>query len=349
MKARTICLAGLALLILFSDCRTARDTASEAGPIKVVVHKVRSAEESLPFVYSGTIVESQTIPLSFSVTGTVVRVHVQEGQAVVKGQLLAEIDDATYRSAWEMTQAAEKRAEDAFHRLSRMYQNGNLPEVKYVEVESGLTQARAAAAVARKSLDDCRLSATVSGFVGKRSIEPGMTALPNVTSITLVRIDKVFARVPIPENDIALVHKGDRATIRIGALGDEARSGTVEDVGVEADPLAHTYRVRIAVPNSDGTIKPGMVCTALLRTPGQSRRLIVPTEAVLVDETGRNYVYTLDPSRGKALWTPVKIGALFADGIEIQEGLAAGAEVVVSGQHRLTDQAAVTVVPDQAR
>jgi len=349
MKARNFCLAGIALVILFSGCRPARETGREIGPIKVVVRKVRTAEESRPFVYSGTIIESETIPLSFSVTGTVARVHVEEGQAVAKGQLLAEIDDATYRNSYEMTKAAEKQAEDAFTRLSRMYKNGSLPEIKYVEVETGLTRARAAAALAQKSLEDCRLYAGASGFVGRRSIDPGMIALPNVTSITLVRIDKVYARVPIPENEIAQVRKGDPATIRIGALGDQARTGTIEDIGVEADPLAHTYKIRIAVANPDGMIKPGMVCTAALPNPGRSRGLIVPAEAVLVDETGQNYVYKLDADRGKALRTPVKIGALFADGIEIREGLAAGAEVVVSGQHRLTDQAAVAIVTDQVQ
>ncbi len=348
MRSRTLGLFGLALLAFLSGCRASREASPGPSPVQVVVEKARAAGESRPFVYSGTIIESETIPMSFSVTGTVTRVHVEEGQAVARGQLLAEIDDSTYRNAVLMTRASEKRAEDAFNRLSRMYKNGSLPEVKYVEVEAGLAQARAAAAVARKTLDDCRLYAGASGYVGKRSIEPGMIALPNVSSITLVRIDKVFARIPIPENDITLVRKGDPATVRVGALGDEDRPGTVEDVGVEADPLAHAYKVRIAVANPGGTIKPGMVCTASLRRPGRDGALVVPTESVLVDETGRNFVYVLDSTRSKALRTPVKIGALLAGGIEVREGLAPGAEVVVSGQHRLTDGAAVTVTDGRA-
>jgi membrane fusion protein (multidrug efflux system) len=344
MNTRNACVVGFALLILVPGCRSSHDAAPGVDPIKVIVQKARPADGSQQFVYSGTIVESDTIPLSFAVTGTVARVLVHEGQAVVNGQLLAEIDDATYRNAYEMTRSAEKQAEDAFGRLSRMYKNGNLPEVKYIEVESSLARARAATAIAKKNLDDCRLHARAAGYVGKRAIDPGMIALPNVTSITLVKIEKVFARVPIPENDIALVRKGDPATVRIGALGSAPYEGTVEDVGVEADPLAHTYKIQIAVANPAGTIKPGMVCTAALRSAGRSHGTVVPTEAVLVDETGRNYVYTLDAARRKALRTPVKIGALLADGIEILEGLPADAEVVVSGQHRLTDQAAVVIV-----
>lgn len=346
MNARNALCAILAILVVGPACRSAKIEAPEAAPLKVVVQKARPAEESRAFTYSGTIVESETIPASFSVTGTVARVLVREGQPVAKGQLLAEIDDATYKNTFEMMRVAEKQAEDAFTRLSRMYRNGNLPEIKYVEVESALARARAASAVARRSLDDCRLYASASGFVGKRSIDPGMIALPNIASITIVKIDRVFARVPIPENDIAGVRKGDPATVRIGALGVRSFEGTVEDVGVEADVLAHTYKIRIALDNPEGAMKPGMVCTASLQSPGRSRGPVVPNEAVLVDETGRNYVFTLDDARRQALRTPVKIGALLGDGLEIVEGLAAGTEVVVSGQHRLTDRAAVEPVSD---
>jgi len=346
MSATRIGPPAIAALLLVIACRPAPDPAPGPAAVKVAVRKARPAEESTPFAYSGTIAESEAIPLSFAVTGPVARVHVQEGQPVAPGQLLAEIDDATYRNSYEMTRAAETQAEDAFNRLSRMYKNGNLPEVKYVEVETGLARARAASALAKKSLDDCRLYAPASGYVGKRAVDPGMIALPNVASITLVKIGKVYARVPVPEGDIVLVRRGEAATVRIGALGSRTFPGTVEDVGVEADALAHTYKIRIGVANPDGAIKPGMVCTAALQGPGRSRGPVVPTEAVLVDEAGKNYVYALDPSRRKALRVPVKIGALLADGVEILEGLAPGVEVVVTGQHRLTDQAAVTVVAD---
>jgi RND family efflux transporter MFP subunit len=309
-----------------------------------VVQKVGLAGEAQEFAYSGTITESETMPLSFPVAGSVARVLVDEGDKVMTGMLLAEIDDTSYRNAYDMAKSAEKQAEDAFNRLSRMYKNGNLPEVKYVEVESGLQRARSAAANAKKNLDDCRLYARTDGFVGKRAIEPGMIAMPNLASITVVRIDKVYARIPVPENDIALVRKGDPAKVRIGALGTGEFPGTIEDIGVVADPMARTYKIRIAVANPDRAIKPGMVCTAVLHSAGRSRGLVVPNEAVMVDETGRNFVYGLDATGAKARLTYVKIGALLAGGIEITEGLSANDMVVVSGQHKLADGAPVLVV-----
>jgi RND family efflux transporter MFP subunit len=344
IKLRNACGAILALIILFPACRASREAGPTSGPVKVVVRKVAAADERQAFAYSGTMAESETIPLSFALPGTVARVYVNEGQAVGKGMLLAEIDDATSKNSYEMAKAAEKQAEDAFNRLSRMYKNGNLPEVKYIEVETGLQQARSAAAIAKKNLDDCRLYASAAGFVGKRSIEPGMIALPNLASITIVKIDKVFARVSVPENDIALIRKGEQAVIWIGALGAREFEGKVEDIGVIADPMVHAYKIRIAVANPDRTIKPGMVCTAILKNAEKAAGLVVPNQAVLVDETGRNYVYCLDTAGFKAAVRYVKLGSLLRDGIEIAGGLSEGETIVVSGQHKLFDGAAVQIV-----
>jgi membrane fusion protein (multidrug efflux system) len=344
MKPKDVFSMILVLAILFPGCRSSKDVATAAKPIKVVVQKVSPAETGRVFAYSGTISESESIPQNFAVTGTVTRVHVNEGDTVAKGQLLAEIDDTSYRDTYEMIKASEKQAEDAFSRLSRMYKNGNLPEVKYVEVETGLQKARSAAAIARKNLDDCCLYASVSGYVGRRSIDPGVVALPNLASIIIVRIDAVFARVPVPENDVALVHKGQQAVVRIGALRSREFEGTVEDIGVVADPLAHAYKVRIAVPNPGGTIKPGMVCTAVINGMEKSSGLVIPNEAVLVDETGRNYVYCLDAAETKASVRYVRLGELLQNGIRITEGLNAGEVIVVSGQHKLVEGSSVQAI-----
>ena len=107
---------------------------------------------------------------------------------VKKGQLLATLDNATYQNTYAMMQATQQQAEDAYDRLTPMHKNGNLPDVKYVEVETGVQKAKAAAAIAKKTLDDCKLYATTDGYIGRRSIEPGMTAMPNLTSITIVKI-----------------------------------------------------------------------------------------------------------------------------------------------------------------
>jgi membrane fusion protein, multidrug efflux system len=303
MNSRTNTACGAALvawIAIFTGCQAQHEAPSTTGPIKVQISQVAPAASGREFVYSGTISESETLPQSFAVSGTVTRVYVNEGDAITKGTLLAEIDDTTYRATLEMATATHKQAEDAFNRLGRMFKNGNLPEVKYIEVETGLQKARAAAAIAAKNLADCRLLASTAGFIGRCAINPGMVAMPKVDSITIVRIDTVYANIPVPENDIPLLRKGDQAVLRIGALGDHEFTGRITDIGILADAIAHTYKIRIAVANPGQAIKPGMVCAAVVKGLEKSSGLVIPNQAVLVDEIGRTYVYCLDATGSKA-------------------------------------------------
>ena len=240
-------------------------------------------------------------------------------------------------------QATLQQSEDAYNRLTPMHKNGTLPEVKYVEVETGLQKARAAAAIAKKSLDDCNLYATTDGYVGKRSIEPGSTAMPGFAAITIVKINKVFARVSVSENEIALIHRGQKANITVGALGAATYSGAVEEIGVVADPMAHSYKIRIGVTNKDLRMKPGMICSASIESPGAVHGVVVPSSSVLVDELGTTFVYVVS-SQNKAIRKHVVTGHLLNSGIEVLEGLHINDAVIVAGQHKLIDSTSVQIV-----
>ncbi len=311
--------------------------------VKVQIENVKPADVSQELAYSGTIEESETIPLSFSSVGTVSKVFVSEGAIVRKGQILAELDNTTYQNTYAMMHASEEQAEDAYKRLTPMHNNGNLPDVKYVEVETGLQKAKAGASIARKNLDDCNLYATTDGCIGKRSIEPGMTAMPNITSITIVKINKVFARVSVSENEIALIHNGQKANITIGALGFASYDGVVEEIGVIADPIAHSYKVKIGIANKDLSIKPGMICSAIIESPSAFRGAVVPSRSVLVDESGKNYVYIVS-SQNKAMRKYIVTGQLLNGGIEVLEGLQINDSIVVEGLHKLIENAVVQIV-----
>ena len=342
MRRSIIFLSGLGLLLLGTGCRAPQDAPPEA--VRVEVQKARPAEDRQDLAYSGTIEESESILHSFSIVGTITRVLVSEGTPVRKGQLLAEIDSTNVRNAYDLAQAALAQAEDAYKRLTPMHSSGSLPDIKYVEAETGLRQAKTAVAIARKSLDDCRLVATADGIVGKRSLDPGTVTVPNITSITIVKIAAVFARVSVPENEIARIRRGQTAEIRIGALGGREYSGSIEEIGVLADVLAHSYRIKIAVPNPNGDIRPGMVCTAILRFPGQVRGLVIPNASLMVDEAGRNFVYRVDAAGQKALRTYVTTGVLVRGGIEIVTGLGPDDLVVTAGQQKLADQSSVQII-----
>lgn len=311
-------------------------------PIAVEVMRPLPLEAGGAIGWSGTIEASESIPLSFASIGTVARVLVAEGDAVHRGQVLAMLDTANLRSMLDMALATERQADDAVRRLEPMFRNSTLPEIKWIEAESNLARARASVALARRNLADAMLRAPVAGMVGKRSVDVGMSAMPNVTSITIVRIETVHARVAVSEREIPALRMGMPARVRIAALGDDVHEGSITEIGVVADPVAHSYPVKIALRNPGARIKPGMICEVQLPTAASARGVVIPVDAMLVDELGRTYVFLAE--NGQARRRDVVQMGFAEQGVAIGEGLTPDDLVVVAGRHKLTDQARIRIV-----
>lgn len=329
---------------LFNSCSDVESATSEEKSVNVQVKKVEKVNISETLAYSGTIEESETVPLSFNIPGTVLKVFVSEGEYVKKGQLLASINDESIKNAHEVSLATLQQAEDAYKRLEPMYKNGNLPEIRFVEVKTGLQQAKATAAISKKNLHDCKLHSPISGYVGSKSIEPGMNVMPGVNAINIVRINKVYANVSISENEISTIKKGQEANIVVGALSKEIYKGRVEEIGVMADPISHTYKIKVIIPNEEKLIKPGMICNVRIQKQNKTEGVIIPNQAVQINEKGKTFVFKVNEENNTAIRKYVETGKLLTDGIEIPNGLAQGDLVVVSGQQKLINEMPVTIV-----
>ena len=90
------------------------------------------------------------------------------GDRVAKGQLIATVDPFSMQSSYDAAKASLAQAEDAYRRMKELYDKGSLPEIKWVEVQSKLQQAKSMEEVARKNLDDCKLYAPFSGIISER-------------------------------------------------------------------------------------------------------------------------------------------------------------------------------------
>jgi RND family efflux transporter MFP subunit len=316
--------------------------------------------------YSGTIEAQRSIPLSFLTLGKVLEVNVREGQQVQKGELLARLDCQSNETALSMAEAKSRQADDAFRRFEPMYKNGNLPEIKMVEIETGRTEATLALKMAAKNATDCSITAPESGIISDRSVEPGSSAIPGKAALRLVTVDRVYASISVPEGEISRIKPGMRAKVEVSALQEDNRTdpgdsrtitlplsqptpsrggkfiGVVTDSGVSPNPLARTYNVRVLVNNPGRRILPGMICNVYISNPGLSKLTLVPSTAVSMDEAGQHYVYVVVPGTKTVRRRPLQAVGFARGGILVSRGLAEGETVVSVGVQKLTDGALVT-------
>ncbi|WP_159103312.1 efflux RND transporter periplasmic adaptor subunit [Prolixibacter bellariivorans] len=337
----------LLITTVLAGCNSnVKNTVGEKGKegIKVAIQKIEADAGSQEESYIGTVEESVSIPLSFLIPGTADQVKVEEGQSVVKGQLLAALDNESYENAYQMALAKEQQAQDAYDRLEPVYRKGSLPEVKFVEVKTGLAQAHAAALLAKGKVTDCLLYAPTSGVIGRKMIEPGMNIIPGNPALQLVKISTVKVKVPVPENEIAGISKRMDAVVKVSALGEQQFKGQVTEIGVISNPLSHTYAVKVELDNPDKVLKPGMICSVNISNPVLGSRIVIPLSAVQTDGNGKRFVFIADAKSKKARKEYIETGALVTNGVTINKGLSNGDLLITEGSQKLEDNSIIQMI-----
>ncbi len=333
----------LAGIFVFTSCSHKENTSTveNNSVFNVQAEQPVNYNGQIQSGYSGVVEAKKTTALSFATMGTVTEIFVDEGQAVSKGQLLAKVNASNAQNAYQAAISKQQQAEDAYKRLKPMKENGTLPEIKWVEVETGVEQAKAAVAIAQKGINDCNLYAPESGVIGKRNVQVGMNVMPAMTVLELLNIQLVYVKIPVSENEISQFKKGETAQVTINAI-DKTVIGTVNEIGVTADILSHTYPVKIEVQNTTGKIKPGMICS--VRTIAQDERTgwLVSNKALQKDVNGSQFIYV--EQNGKSVKVPVQTIALIDNKILIQGDVPLNASIITSGQQKLSDGTSVEII-----
>ena len=333
-----------AILIAMASCGQKQEPVKkEVVPIKVKAKTVTTMNGMSNLRYSGTVEASQTIPLTFQSSGIVEQVLVQEGDVVRKGQLLAVVNKSDNQNIYNSSLAMYQQAKDAYDRMKQVYEKGSLSEVKWVEMETKLKQAESQMQISKDNLAKCNLYAPTNGIIGKRSIEPGQSSISSLTPIELVKIETVFVKISVPENEIGKIKKGFNATFTISALGNKRFEGIITNVGVVADQFSRTYEVKMTANNSNLEMKPGMVCDVILNTVAEKQLIVVPNSAVSKDNDGNSYVYLVSPDSKSVKKQIIEVGNYQTSGIEVFSGLVANQTIVVEGKEKLSDNSLISL------
>ena len=338
MKKRYI--IGLVTVLMVSSCTEKKEPQAKA-PTRVKTEIVSTATGVSGQTYVGIVEECEATAVSFTNMGVVKRMLVNEGQAVGKGQLIAEMDDTQARNLLSGAEAQMAQANDALERYKMLHDNGSLPEVQWVEIQSKVAQAKSQLEVAKKNLADCRLVAPVGGIVGKKMIGTGETALPSQAVVSILNISTVKVKVAIPEAEISSIGSNTASMIHVEAVNSSYSGGRIEK-GVQADALTHTYDIRINVANEGRKLLPGMVASVQFAENQlqQTQQLSLPVTAIQKKADGSLFVWTVG-NDSTAHRTAVTTGETAGNRIVVTTGISDGNRVVTEGYQKLSENTRV--------
>ncbi len=292
----------------------------------------------------GRVEPDKAYVLAFKTPGVVAAIHVEEGDAVKKGQVLAELDprdvDAQLRQAQE---AADKAARD-LARVRKLHANGFASDAALQDAEAQAKSTRAAAQAARSNKGYAAIVAPADGVVMRRNVEANGVVAAGAPVLTLSDMSESFVLAAgLADRDALRVAMGDAATVTFDAFPGKSFAATVSEIGADADARTGTFQIKMRLAETDAPLKSGLVGRAAIKPAVQaSANLAVPIDAILEGHGNEAMVFVVDAS-GAARRTRIATGRISGAMVAVTAGLKDGDQVVIDGAGYLTDGEKVAV------
>lgn len=275
------------------------------------------------------------------VPGQVVKVFVEEGQTLKKGQVLVKLDDRDYQSRLARIEANYELAKLNHDRTSALVKKKIAAATKLDEIEALLKDLAAQRKEARLALSRTRITSPICCFLNELKAKEGDFVSVADPVAQILQLDQVKITVGVPESDVAAIFDLDEAEVLIEALGKRRVRGRKVFLSRQPRTLARLYDLELIVPNPDGRILPGMFARVELVKRVFNQALAIPLYGVITQGNER-FVYIEKDGRAKK--RAVKLGALVGWQVHITSGLNAGDRVIVVGHRLLDDGQQVKVI-----
>ena len=289
---------------------------------------------------------SRNIPVISLASGRVVDIRARIGDIVTKGQLLMQVQSADVSQAlsdYRQAVADEALARAQLDRSKVLYEKGavaqkdlevavDAAEKAKVTLENTLERLRVLGADASHRSAIIDIYAPASGVITEQNVTAaaGVKTLDNSPNLfTIADLSSVWILCDVYENDLANVHAGETADIRLVAYPEKVLTGRINNIGPILDPNIRTAKVRVEVANPGALMRVGMFVNATFQGQKKERLVTVPASAIL-HLHDRDWVYV--PAGDKKFRrVEVKAGATLPDKMQlVLSGIQPGQEVVAS-------------------
>ncbi|MBN2081707.1 efflux RND transporter periplasmic adaptor subunit [bacterium] len=204
------------------------------------------------------------------------------------------------------------------------------------QARAGVQQASGALNQAATQLDYATLTAPTAGVIVMRKLEPGLIVSSGTPVFELANLDELEVWTEVPESDLPRINTGDPATITFPAAPDVRVAAEIISIAPSAQAATRGFPVKLRLLEEQANVVPGMVAQINLAFAESPGGLVIP-QRCLVDHG----VYVVED--GRAVWRKLEVlldigESVFVDGLEPAD------QVIVNGQHLVSDGGAVTVV-----
>ncbi|WAP70493.1 efflux RND transporter periplasmic adaptor subunit [Jiella pelagia] len=360
------------LIALLSSPLPAAAQAPNMPPPQVTVETLEARDVPVVYEYPGRIVASREVEVRARVGGILLGREFDEGARVKKGDLLFQIDPATYQAqvalakaqvaqaAAQLSQArrSEERALELTRRgassQSTLDDAVSARELAEAQVEAAQAQLR----TAQLSLDYATVTAPVDGITSLEQVPEGSLLSTGDLLTKISQIDPVYANFSAADTEAAtireMVEKGalegadEASDLKVEILfGDGSvygETGRIDFTSTSIDTETGTILSRTVMPNPTAQLLPGQFVRLRLKGLVAKDAIVIPAEALMQGPQG-TFVYLVDGENVAAV-APIALERQIADGYLVKSGLKAGDRLVTKGVVKVRPGAPVKPTPE---
>ncbi len=293
----------------------------------------------------GLLTPKDEARLSFKVGGVIEFIHVEEGQTVKAGQLLAVLKQTEIGASLEQARQATSKAHRDLTRAKALLADGVTTEEQVQDLTTAFEMASAAQSGTEFNAAHARIAAPVDGVVLRKLAEANEVVQPGQTVLVLGGANRGWVvRVGLADRDAVRMHLGDAAHIEFDAWPDRAFAGRVSNISSAADSATGTFTIEVQLDPGGARFAQGLVAKVALTPMGTAQVPVIPVQALLEANDKEAGVFVLDEAAQVVHRVSIQIGRMSAGRIEVLNGLAPGAQVVTDGAAFLENGEKVRVV-----
>jgi len=308
--------------------------------------------------FPGRIESARRVELAFRVAGTLKQLPVKEGNEVAVGAVIAKLDDADFKTAYDDRKAVYTRTSADYERAKELVKDGFISRVDYDKVEADFKSARAAMRQAELDLSYATLKAPFSGSIAKRYVQNFEEVQAKQPVIALRDLNLLDVKFNVPESlMIRLSEEGvdeEAPDVPVYAIFDATPdtrySLSYKEAATRADQATQTFEVTYTLPAPDELeVLPGMTTTVnidLTRYLDSSKIFTIPVASVVADPGLAPKVWVVNSETMTVSARVIEVGMMEGSSIQVLSGLNGGERIVTAGAPFLVDGMKVRLLPE---
>ena len=287
--------------------------------------------------FLGTFEAYRQNTISSDAQGKLIKLSIEEGDRITKGQVIAKIDDELLRLQLDNAEVALEGQKNDDARYTNLGKDNVVSGVQVEKTKLGLRSAEIQKRLIEKQLRSTTITAPFSGVVTKKMVDLGSfigngTPIAEITDISSLKLT-----ISVPERDILKFKLGQSVELKADIYGNRIFTGKVSNISVQADK-SHNFKIQITAPNQKQELMAGMYGSASLNNDKSITSLSIPRKA-LIGSSKNPQVYVI--RNGKSILTSFSAGTSDGEFIEVISGLSKSDLIVIKGQVNLQNNSKV--------